>query len=376
MTSVLRAAILGTRHPHVFPRIDLLRERDDVELLGFIEDDDEIAERLTARTGLTRLVQGDLGEIDLAVVEGLDPQVVDLTRLALDRGARGILLEKPGAHSPETFFELAEALAAAGTVVEIGYELHYAPAVDWCRELVGQGVLGQITSSRFHGGCPSGAGAELWQSIPEDLGGLVYTEGSHVLEIVHDLFGTPDQVSASVRRLPQQPPHEALVYKPDLFSAPEPGTQLSVGGLVHEDVAAAILEYPGQIVSVDLTAWEPTTWCTQWWIEIYGTNGSAVLVPQPSELRLHLRQPAGRFGAGETVLRAPADPARPGLLPTYARQLDSLVARVRAEPVETACGLGHAVGVMRILQAVYASARERAWKAPVPVGIPDEAMSR
>lgn len=384
-TRPLGVVILGARHPHVFPRIDLLRAHPDVELMGFYEQDVEIATRLAELTGLTAYPAIDAllaGGADVAVVEGLDPQVPELASTAVAAGVRGLLLEKPGAATPEAFFELARELAERQVVVEIGYELHYSVAVDWCREVLRDTVLGQLTLCRFHGGCPTGVGAELWQSIPEDLGGLLYTEGSHMIEIMLELLGLPDRVTSSVRRLPARPPVIALVHKPDMFSAPLRDAQVAIGTLRHEDVAAAIFDYPDKLVSLDLTAWEPTTWCTQWWIELYGTNGSLVGVPDPAEVRLTLREPAGRFGAGSTVLTAPVEPGRRGLVDTYERQLDSLLARVRgiARPDssggDTGCGLWHAVQVMRVLRAMYTASADRGWAELRSVDIPEEAMRR
>lgn len=369
MSTLLRAAIVGARHPHLFRRVELLSRHPRVTLLGFHEPDAEIADELSRRTGLPALDAADLAGLDLAVIEGLDPQLPGLADLALRAGARGVLLEKPGADQPAAFYELAARLEAAGTVVELGYQLHYADAAGWCREIVREGILGQLTASRFHGGVPVGAGAELWQSIPEDLGGLVYTSGCHLLEWVYDLFGLPEQVSASIRRLPAGEPVPALVYKPDLFSGPV-DADVRIGDLLHEDVGSALLEYPGQTVTVDFTAWEPTTWCAQWWVELYGTNGSVVAVPHPSELRLTLREPRGRFPAGETVLRSDGLPEGAGMADAYTRQLESLIARLLgdqpATPSPDSCGLDHGVGVMRLLEAIYDSSRRRAWTAVAP----------
>jgi predicted dehydrogenase len=358
-------AFLGVGHPHVFPRVELLRAMPDVVINGFFEPDSTIANRFTERTGLP--AYGTAGTLlgtapDIAIVNGLDPQVPDLAEQAARAGVRGLLLEKPGAASPERFYELARELTRAGVEVEVGYELHYADAVTLCREVIAGDVLGDITLARFHGGCPVGAGAELWQSIPEDPGGLVFTEGSHLLEIVVDLFGTPSRVGASVRRLPEGRPTPAVVYKADLFSPPSADHRVTVGTLRHEDVGAALLDYPDKIVTVDLTAWEPTYWCQDWAIEIYGTNGVLHAVPDPSEVRLTLRDAAGRHPAGTTVVRAPAAlPGQRTLVESYRRQLVSLLARVGGATEDRGCDLGIGVGVMRIMQAMYQASNDRQW---------------
>jgi predicted dehydrogenase len=358
-------AFLAVGHPHVFPRVDLLRAMPDVSITGFFEPDAGLARRFAEQTGITRFDTAEAllaTDPQIAIVNGLDPQVPGLAEQAARAGVRGLLLEKPGAASPERFFELARDLASRDIAVEIGYELHYAESMALCRDVIAQDVLGQITLARFHGGCPAGAGAELWQSIPEDPGGLVFTEGSHLIEIVVDLFGTPSRVGASVRRLPPGKPTPSIAYKADLFSAPDPEFAVAVGTLRHEDVAAALLDYPDKIVTIDVTAWEPTYWCNDWAVEIYGTNGALHAVPDPAEVRLTLRAGAGRYPAGTTVLRAPSPlPSERTLLRAYRRQLASLIARVAGSADEHGCDLRIGVGVMRILQAIYRASSDRQW---------------
>lgn len=351
----LMLGILGVRHPHVFPRVSLLYAEAGVKVVGFAEPDEAIASRFAAETGLTAYGGAEqlLAEgLDVVIIESLDPQVPVLARMAANAGVRVMLLEKPGASSPSDFLALAAELDALGVHVEIGYELHYCDAVQACREL--WPALGDLTLARFHAGCPIGAGAELWQSIQQDVGGLTFTEGSHMLEIVADLLGVPDAVHAAVRRLPERPPMPALVYKPDLFSAPDPTQEVAVGTLVHEDVSAAILHYPEMLATVDFTAWEPTWWCEEWSIEAYGTNGSLRATLAPMDVRLSLRSAACGLPAGVTVRRAeqPA-PGTGSLTPSYARQLHSLLAVARGQTPKDACDLSRAVDVMRMLDAIY-----------------------
>ena len=373
-------AFLGVGHPHVFPRVELLRAMPDVAISGFFEPDRQTAHLFSERTGLTAFGTPE-ALLDpaphIAIVNGLDPQVPGLAERAARAGVRGLLLEKPGAASPERFYALARELSRTGIQVEIGYELHYADSMALCRELVAEDVLGDITLARFHGGCPVGAGAELWQSIPEDPGGLVFTEGSHLLEIVVDLFGTPSRVGASVRRLPQGRPTPSIAYKADLFSPPSDDHTVAVGTLRHEDVGAALLDYPDKIVTVDVTAWEPTYWCTDWAIEVYGTNGVLHAVPDPAEVRLTLRAAAGRRQAGTTVVRGPAPrPGQRGLAEAYRRQLAALLARVAGARAggaggataraagaaeDRGCDLEIGVGVMRIMEAMYRASNDRQW---------------
>jgi predicted dehydrogenase len=361
-------AFLGIGHPHVLARVQLLQAMPDAVIGGFFESDDAIAERFAGHTGLARFDTADalLGtDPQIVIVEGLDPQVPALAEQAAHAGTRGLLLEKPGAASPERFFELAQDLLCRDIQVEMGYQLHYGDSMKLCRELIAEEVLGEITLARFHGGCPVGAGAELWHSIPEDPGGLVFAESCHLLEMVVDLFGTPLRVGTSMRRLPEGKPIPSVVYyKADMFSAPTTDFTTAVGTLRYEDVAAAIFDYPDKIVTVDVTAWEPTYWGRDWAVEIYGTNGALHAVPDPAEVRLTLRADAGQHRAGTTILRAPSPPPGQRIFSEpYRRQLSSLIARVTGSAEEPCCDLRIGIGVMQIMQAMYRADRDGQWVA-------------
>ena len=159
----------------------------------------------------------------------------------------------------------------------------------------------------------------------------------------------------------------ALVYKPDLFSPSDPGRAVAIGTLVHEDVAAAILHYPGCLATADFTAWEPTTWCEEWSIEAYGTNGSLHVTLVPMDVRVTLRSAAAGLPAGTTVRRPDAQPRDAGpLVESYARQLRSLLAVVRGEKPEDCCDLRRATDVMRMLDAIYLASASGATTAPPP----------
>jgi predicted dehydrogenase len=115
-------------------------------------------------------------------------------------------------------------------------------------------------------------------------------------------------------------------------------------------------------VTVDLTAWEPTYWCTDWAIEIYGTNGVLHAVPDPGEVRLTLRTAAGGYPAGTTVVRSPDPlPGQRTLVESYRRQLVSLLARVSGATGEHGCDLAIGTGVMRIMQGMYRASQDRQW---------------
>ncbi|WP_210495702.1 Gfo/Idh/MocA family oxidoreductase [Patulibacter sp. SYSU D01012] len=357
---MIRAAFLGIRHPHVLVRLELLRAAADVEVAGFHEPDAALAERFAAATGLHRFASVDEAldaGLDLAVVEGLDTEVPDVALHAAPR-VRALLLEKPGAPTLPEMDRLVAGLTALPVDVTVGYELHFAPAVVRARELVATGVLGHVTAVRAHGGCPNGCGDELWQSVPGDLGGVLFTEGCHLLEILLDLFGAPDGVIGTVARLEGGTEVRSDVVKRDLLDPPAPGDVTRVGGLMYEDVGAALLRYPDKLVTLDVTAWEAGDWVELWRIDLVGTHGTLSLFPLPGRVELDVRTPGAGFAVGRTAEEWEHPEGEPTLTvdAAYEDEMTAILDRLRAgaPPEQESLRLAH--DVVRVLDAAYRSA--------------------
>lgn len=370
----LTAAVAGVRHPHVFVRVQQLRAREDVTLLGFHEPDAEIAERFARETGLERF--GSLDALleqrpDLLVSEALDIDMPDLA-LAAAPHVRALLLEKPGAPTLAEMERLVAGLAEHPVDAHVGYQLHYSPSIARMRALLESGALGQITLARFNAGCPIGCGDELWQSVPGDLGGVMFTEGCHMLQLIVDALGVPQEVSGMIERLPAGTAVRSNVVKRDLFDDPAPDDRSEVGRLMYEDVGAALLRYPTLLATLDVTAWEATDWVHNWILEFQGTNGTLKVRPLPPRLDLFLRTPAAGLSAGDHAQEWESPAGHELTLvpdPAYERQLDAVLDRLRSDEQRRApsqASLHQARDVIRVLDAIYRSSARRAAVALPP----------
>ena len=350
----LGVGFVGAQHPHITARVRILEKDPRVRLVGFVEQDEELASQVARRLSLKRYASLDelLDDgLEIAIVEALDPDVPVLADACVGR-VRAVLLEKPGAAVPDDLDGYVERWSTSGTTFEFGYEMHYGMFMTHLRQLLSSGCLGQVTLARLHGGCPVGCALELWQSLPEDLGGLGYTEGCHLVELATDLFGLPDGVSALSVKLPSGESFQSPYFKSSLFSESGGGTTVQVGTCAYEDVVTMTLVYPKRLVTIDLTAWESGNWVQDWGIQIYGTNGTVDVAVGAERVRLVLREARGGFSAGETVL----DAGQSGLGYMYERQLDSLLRRAVGEPVDEAVDLAAGLGVLQVLAALYRSA--------------------
>lgn len=62
---------------------------------------------------------------------------------------------------------------------------------------------------------------------------------------------------------------------------------------MYDDIGSAMTEYPDKTATLGMTAWEPTEWCNDCAIDIYGTNGSLHAVPDYPVAELYLREGRG-----------------------------------------------------------------------------------
>ncbi|MCC6945553.1 MAG: Gfo/Idh/MocA family oxidoreductase, partial [Thermomicrobiales bacterium] len=242
---------VGCTHPHIFPRITLLQSDPTVRIIGSYDPDSRLSRALEDRFGIPQF--SDLNSLldceglNFVVIEGWDTDNPAFVEEAARRG-QAILLEKPGAPNLASMREMLAFLRRHPVPFDVGYQLRHSPVMPAVRDILADGVLGPVTLIRTHAAAPVGGAAEPWQSVPGDLGGLIYTDGCHMIDLIVHLLGAPTGVKGSILTLPAGPPVIAHDFKADTLA--EPATvEMSIGGLVWEDAGAAILEYDDKLVT-------------------------------------------------------------------------------------------------------------------------------
>ncbi|KAJ9149880.1 Oxidoreductase [Pleurostoma richardsiae] len=366
-SSKTRVILLGAQHPHFYIRGGILKSREDVEVVGFWEADTKLVDKVAAKLSVQKFESvEELLKVpfDAAFVHTLDPENPRVARLAAAAGAKALLLEKPGATHPREIYALVEDLKTyPDLIVEWGWEMHYAEVMDVVRSLVRKDTLGQITTSHWHGGTPSGGGMELWQRQPGTLGGFLYMDGAHTIEAIVDVFGLPGRVCASIRKLPKGEKHKIVSCWYDMERDElDPSTEFAVGEMPYEDIGSVILEYETHNVVADFTAWEPTDWCVDWGINIYGTNGTFHGVLNPPVAEVMLREGKDGYKKGKTQMTTELDKGVTNQLGYYKKQIDLFLRRTRTGEKTESAGVEVQVPLMKIMEAIYASSREGKFK--------------
>jgi predicted dehydrogenase len=129
-----------------------------------------------------------LTSYDAALVCTPDQTKVELLRHLLARGKHA-LVEKPlTASDADQLRELERLARASGAVCYTAYNHRFEPHLVRLKALLDAGTLGSVYLGRFFYG--NGTARDVRESLWRDQGGGVLTDlGSHLLDLVHFLFG-------------------------------------------------------------------------------------------------------------------------------------------------------------------------------------------
>jgi predicted dehydrogenase len=121
---------------------------------------------------------------------------------AVSGAGKAVFCEKPVGGTPAHVLHAAEAARAARVISGVGYNYRWAPLVQYARELIAGGELGEITNYRgrffsMYGADPLGLNSWRFQL---DEGGYGVTSDllSHAVDLAHMLLGPIARVTGTV----------------------------------------------------------------------------------------------------------------------------------------------------------------------------------
>lgn len=194
----LRVGILGCGAVAGFHAVRLAA-LEEVQIVGLVDPNPQSIDRLRQRVSLDG-VPAFASPDDLYQSVELDAVVVatphtlhrPLILGALERGLH-VLCEKPLACTPEETREIADAAAASGLTVTVGYQRHFDPGYVYMRELIDRGDLGELRAVSITAGQNWNHWTQTgWRQLPElSGGGMLMDTGSHMVDVLCWLVGTP-----------------------------------------------------------------------------------------------------------------------------------------------------------------------------------------
>ncbi|MFG2568777.1 Gfo/Idh/MocA family oxidoreductase [Streptomyces sp. NPDC048567] len=283
-------------------------------------------------------------ELDLIVIASPNKTHVPLARAALEAGLP-VVVDKPVAGTAAEARELAALAEERGLLLSVFQNRRWDNDFLTLRALLADGALGEVQrfESRYERWRPQLKGGWRESGDPQEIGGLLYDLGSHVVDQALTLFGPAAQVYA-----------ESDLRRP--------------GAAADDDTFVAITHASGVRSHLYVSA---TTAQLGPRFRVLGSSAGFVkygLDPQEAALREGAR-PApgepwgeegeelwGRLGAGESPLTGGGTPVRtlPGDYPAYYAAVSDALRGTGDNPVTAL----QAAETLDVLEAARRSARE------------------
>lgn len=195
----IKVGQIGVGHPHAGGKMQAFRKSEEYEVIGVVEPDARLrkaAESTGTYQGLPFMTEEQLLNIDGLQAVAVETLVPDLLRTAETCIAAGkhIHLDKPAGLSLPHFKRILDQAAKKHLLLQMGYMYRYNPGVVLLNDLLQKGWLGEpfevhtVISKKMDE--PSRA------KLEPQPGGMMFELGCHVIDLVVQILGRPEQVTA------------------------------------------------------------------------------------------------------------------------------------------------------------------------------------
>ena len=321
----IRVAMIGTGHGHAASKVRALQSMPEFEFVGVCrpdKDDPAIGDVFKNVKWLSLSDALEDRSIELVAVECADAERnLTYAQACIDH-QKFVHLDKPPGANLSKLQKLLTDAKDRKRVVQMGYQWRYHPAMQAAFEAARKGWLGQVY--RFRASIDKPIESDERKHLAKYRGGMMFSEGCHLVDRATALLGKPDKVSGFIQH------HSSLD-----------------DGLA--DNSLVILEYKKAIAEISLAGFDPHG-NQHRYVGILGTNGSAKAQPfAPVRLIVDLKESAGPYKAGEQTLEPQSPPGlaytpdfaemaaiiRKGAEPSYSAAQDLMTHEVLLE----ACGM-------------------------------------
>ena len=201
-----RVALLGYGLAGRVFHAPLIAVEPDMEITAVVTTDPERRAQAAADLPGARIlmsadeVWADADSFDLVVVATANSAHVPQARAALEHGLT-VVVDKPLAGTAAEAQDLIDLAQARGLQLHVFQNRRWDSEILTARRLIEEGVLGKVHrwESRFERWRPQPKGG--WREVgpPEDLPGLLYDLGAHLVDQALHVLGPVEAVVASVR---------------------------------------------------------------------------------------------------------------------------------------------------------------------------------
>ncbi|MBM4437163.1 MAG: Gfo/Idh/MocA family oxidoreductase, partial [Actinobacteria bacterium] len=260
MADPVRLAFLGVDHSHAPGKVRWARDLPDIELAGAYEPSAHVRAaraRLPHCKGIRWIetIDGVLGDPSIVgvFIGGNERQNPSYARRALAAG-KHVLMEKACGWTKAHADELIGTAERKGLLFQMGYNFRWYPHIKRILDMCDAGKFGSVHMVRCHmSGAHGPAPGAFPDGVPYFRGGIFYNLGSHALDMVMAVLGTPKRVQPFLRT----------------------DGHLGSG---YVDNTLVVLEYDRAIAAIDLSHLE-TEQRRPRRLEVYGAAAQAIASP-------------------------------------------------------------------------------------------------
>ena len=303
----VKVAQYGILHDHARGKTKVMKENQDVDLVGIYEPDasakqkwanDLLFQDLRWFSSPSEMLEDQ--SIQAIAIQGRVADNLDFAQQALAHN-KHIWLDKPAGDDLQLFENLLDIAKKNNLLVQLGYMFRYNAGFQFLLDWANSGKLGHVFSvrARISTSNVNENHWERWNSVGENKGGIVFILACHLIDIIVTLMGRPDRVTPFMR-------HDGAKF--DWF----------------QDNNLVVFEYERGQAIIESTALEVDPGASRR-IEVYGTRGSIIMEPlEPPNLRLCLDTDQGKYKKGWQTVTVPARPR-------YVESLRAFVADIRGQ---------------------------------------------
>jgi len=227
-------------------------------------------------------------DVDVVVIAAPNMLHVELVEAAAAAG-KHVFCEKPVGGTPEQTVRAEKAARDAGVISGVGYNYRFAPLVQYARQLIADGTLGEITNYRgrffsMYGSDP--LGVLSWRFLVDQAGHGVTTDlMSHAVDLAHMLLGPITRVVGTTETFIRERPLPGAGGTH--YGRGRPGDP--TGAVTNEDYAGMLCEFASGARGTFETSRSIVGPESQNAFEVYGTKGAlAWNLEKLNELQVYL----------------------------------------------------------------------------------------
>lgn len=199
MVDKIKVGQIGVGHPHAGGKMQAFRKSADYEVVGVVEPDPQLrkyAESTGIYQGLPFLTEEQLLNIDGLQAVAVETEVPDLLNTAETciQAGKHIHLDKPAGLSLPHFKRILDQASQKHLLLQMGYMYRYNPGVVLLRDLLQKGWLGE--PFEVHTVISKKMDSASRTKLEPQPGGMMFELGCHVIDLVVQILGRPDNVTA------------------------------------------------------------------------------------------------------------------------------------------------------------------------------------